>query len=560
MAGDDRDDETRRTIEEAVEIRPGPVRRGNGAATSKPPANGQPHALKNGSKQVSSVPVITVKAGERHKAANDGIAALHAAGVEFYQRDRALVRVCETRARSTSGEVIFVPGIAAVTPAILDRALGQAARWQRFDPKKEAAVRIDPPHPVVGQILDMAGEWPFPPLAGVIGCPTLRSDGSLLNSEGYDTATGLVLKSAVAMPALAQHPTRADAEAAADLLVKLLAEFPFADAASKAVALSSIMTPVLRGAMPVAPMHLMTAPQPGTGKSYLADLASMVATGERVAAVAVAPDPGETEKRLIGSALAGHPIIALDNCRQVLEGDFLCQLTERPLLQLRALGRSDKVRVANTFTTLANGNNVAVADDLVRRTICCTLDANLENPECRVFSGDPLAAVRGDRGAYIAACIIIARAYIAAGRPNRLPALASYSEWSDIVRSAIVWLGFADPLDTMAGARGADPVRQDRALIFEAWHADVGSAGRTAPEIIELAEARYPYDGSLQRPRLHAVLVDVAQKRAGPAGKLDARRLGKWLSKNENTIAAGFKLIVDRADARRWRYQVRAVG
>jgi putative DNA primase/helicase len=344
----------------------------------------------------TNLPIITVTTGERHKAAD--------------------------------------AGIAAVTPAILDRALGQAARWQRLNPKADEMTRIDPPRLVVAQILDMVGEWPFPPLAGVIGCPTLRPDGSLLTAEGYDPATGLVLRSALAMP-VSQTPTRSDAECAITLLNELLAEFPFADAASKAVALSMLMTPVLRGAMPTAPMHLVTAPEAGTGKSYLADVAAMIATGERIAAVAVAPNPEETEKRLIGSALSGYPVIGLDNCRDTLAGDFLCQVTERPLLQLRALGKSDKIRVANTFTVFANGNNVAVADDMVRRTIRCALDANVENPELRTFRGDPLATVRRNRGKYVAACLIIARAYLAAGMPGRLPPLPSYEAWSDRVRS-----------------------------------------------------------------------------------------------------------------------------
>jgi putative DNA primase/helicase len=506
-------------------------------------------------------PEITVKTGERHKAADEGIFALQAAGVAFYQRDRALVRVCEVKARSTSGDVILVPGIAAVTPAILDRALGQVAQWQRFDPKKKEMVRIDPPRLVVIQILDMAGEWPFPSIAGVIGCPTLRHDGSLLTIEGYDLATGLVLRSPVAIPTISDYPPRRDAEAAVTLLLDLLAEFPFANEASKSVALSMILTPVLRGAMPAAPMHLVTSPLAGSGKSYLADTASVIATGERVAVIAVAPHPEETEKRLIGSALDGAPVMMLDNCSETLGGDFLCQVTERPLLQLRALGKSDKIRVTNTFTTFANGNNVTVTDDLVRRTICCALDANVENPECRSFRGDPLVAVRRNRGAYIVACLTIARAYIAAGKPNRLPPLASYEGWSDLVRSPLVWLGFADPVDTMATARSADPVRQDRARAFAAWCADLGAAGRghTAAEIIELAEERRSYDGSFARPNIHAVLAEVAQKRSGQSGQLDARRLGKWLTKQENTIANGFKLTVDRGDFQRPRYRLIAM-
>ena len=58
-----------------------------------------------------------------------------------------------------------------------------------------------------------------------------------------------------------------------------------------------ILTPVLRAAMEVAPMHLVTAPRPGTGKSYLADIASMIATGDRCAVKAASPNADETEKR-----------------------------------------------------------------------------------------------------------------------------------------------------------------------------------------------------------------------------------------------------------------------
>ena len=76
----------------------------------------------------------------------------------------------------------------------------------------------------------------------------------------------------------------------------LLDEFPFKDgggpkSVDRAVALSELLTPVLRGAMPTAPMHLANAPQPGTGKSYLADLASCIATGRTVRGRGVLTEP-----------------------------------------------------------------------------------------------------------------------------------------------------------------------------------------------------------------------------------------------------------------------------
>jgi putative DNA primase/helicase len=299
--------------------------------------------------------------------------------------------------------------------------------------------------------------------------PTLRPDGSLLCVDGYDAATGLVLHSDINIGSIPAAPTKEGALHALAFIGELLSEFPFANDESRATAHSQIMTPVLRGMFPAVPMHLINAPQPGTGKSYLADLASMIATGERAAVISVAPNPEETEKRLVGAALAGFPIIALDNCREFLQGDFLCQVTERPLLQLRRLGSSDQIRIANTFTTFSNGNNASVADDLVRRTISTTLDANMESPERRTFKSNPLAMVRANRGAYVAACLIVARSYLAAGKPGRLSPLPSFERWSDVIRSSLVWLGMPDPVDTMEAARGADPVRETRAAVFGAW-------------------------------------------------------------------------------------------
>jgi hypothetical protein len=160
-----------------------------------------------------------------------------------------------------------------------------------------------------------------PAIAGVIGCSALRDDASLLDAEEYDLATGLVPRSSVAMPTISDCQARRDSEAAAAVLVELLAEFPFAGDASKAVALSMILTPVLCRAMAVAPMHLVTAPQPGSGKSYLADTASMIVAGERFAIVAVAPQSRRNRKApdRQRTRQLSYNIIGLDNFPETLE-------------------------------------------------------------------------------------------------------------------------------------------------------------------------------------------------------------------------------------------------
>lgn len=521
-------------------------------------------ALAGGSPQVFSKAksrgrsTIIVRSGFRHEAADAGIAALHAAGTAFFQRDKSLVRVAKIPAKTATGHATFTPGVIDVGHAYLSRELGRVARWARFGAKGKP-FPIDPPREVVDQIADMAGEWPFPALAGVIGTPTMRPDGSLLLIEGYDPGTWLVLLGAPRMPPMPDLPTRAQALEALQLLDGLLEKFPFRDGESRensvdrSVALSMLMTVVLRGAMPAAPMHHADAPQPGTGKSYLADIASEIATGQPCAVIAFSPSPEETEKRLNGAALSGHPIIALDNCTGTIEGQLLCQVTERPSLQLRRLGSSDQIRVANTFTVLSNGNNVTIGEDNVRRTIVCHLDANMEMPEARVFAADPLAQIRRDRGAYVAACLIIARAYVCARKPDRLPPLASYEAWSDLVRSPLVWLGHADPVASMISLRLADPKRQGRAAVFTAWADELGTAGRyVTAELI--ARANDEENGSYRRADLRVALLGIAGDRSGAV--IDPRRLGRWLANNENSVAASLKLASDRSDATRPRWML----
>jgi putative DNA primase/helicase len=500
------------------------------------------------------LPTITVRAGERHLAADAGLAALAAAEVPFYVRDRALVRVCGITAKASDGGVARVPAVTFVTTPMLSRALGQSARWETFSRKGEI-IRIDPPRDVVEQTGAMIGSWPFPPLYGVSGTPTLRPDGSVLATAGYDPATGLVLFDPPPMPPIPDRPTMRDALDALALLDGLLIEFPFANVASRSVAISMLMTPVLRGALaPAVPMHCITAPEAGTGKSYLQDIACYIAVGDRCAVLSVANEAAETEKRLIGAALTQQSIIALDNVSELLMGDFLCQVTERPLLQVRPLGTSDLIRIANTFTVFANGNNLTIGADQVRRTVQCALDANMETPEGRAFRANPIAMIRADRGKYVAACLTIARAYIAAGRPGRLPPSASYEGWSDTVRSALVWLNWPDPVETVASVRVQDPRRQARVAVFTAWATELQQGiGYRTGELIALAE-QYA-GGKRARPALWDALYSIAAPRSGYQ-TIDPTALGVWLRDNKDTVAAGHKLTVDYSDTRRPRWRL----
>jgi len=133
------------------------------------------------------------------------------------------------------------------------------------------------------------------------------------------------------------------------------------------------------------------------------------------------------------------------------------QAIERPLIRIRPLGASDIIEIENAVTLFATGNQMRVRGDMVRRTLISDLDANRERPELRAFTANPVAMVLANRGHYVSACLMIVRAYIVAGKPERLTPIASFGDWSDLVRSALVWLGCDDPALSMEAARADDP-------------------------------------------------------------------------------------------------------
>lgn len=506
----------------------------------------------NGNGHAGERPTILVVPGERPRAAREGLAAMADAGTAFFRRYKELVWILRIEAKDAFGRKLYVPAADPVSPDIAEEALSAAADWQKTT--KKGVTTIDPPPQVVKRVLALVHEWPFPPLRGVIATPTLRPDGSLLDKPGYDDKTGFYLFDPPKMLPIPQHPTRADANAALDLLSGLLEEFAFAEdeGVSRSAALALLMTPVLRAAMPVVPMFVITKPEAGTGGTYLVNLASMIATGELAPVLALSTNPEENEKRLGAAALAQHPVIALDNVSSTLEGDFLCQVTEQPRPRVRRLGASELVTIDNSFTVIADGNQVEIRGDMVRRTVRIELDANTEDPDAREFERNPLVEVQRDRGSYVAAVLTIARAYASAGYPDELPPKPSYNEWSRLVRSALKWLDLPDPCGGTERLRQADPIRAQRALVFDAWinHLTVGALYSTG-EIIEYAR-------EIGKRELWDALTEVARGRAAP--EPDPTRLGQWLGKNLNTVAHKHKLTVDRSDKKRPKWKLSRLG
>ena len=204
-------------------------------------------------------------------------------------------------------------------------------------------------------------------------------------------------------------------------------------------------------------MHAVDATAPGSGKSYLNDLAAAIAIGDAMPVIAAAKSIEETEKRVGAALLAGQSLVSIDNITTDLGGDALCQVVERPNAMIRVLGHSKLARVKTRGTTFyCTGNGLTIRGDLNRRVIPPALMRRLRglNSVSSAATHSPKSWIRGKQ---IAACLTIVRAYVVAGRPKPAKRLASFEGWSDTIRSALIWLGQCDPVETLVSSARSGP-------------------------------------------------------------------------------------------------------
>jgi putative DNA primase/helicase len=145
--------------------------------------------------------------------------------------------------------------------------------------------------------------------------------------------------------------------------------------------------------------------------------------------------------------------------------------------------------------------------------------------------------VMENRGRYVSACLAIVRAYIIAGCPDRLTPIASFEDWSGAVRSALVWLGCADPADSMEQAREDDPELAEIREVMTAWRNALGTREAfTVKELADAADARTKTQIGEPTEFTSPAWRDCLIRLAGERGVVNTKRLGRWLMNREGRI------------------------
>jgi hypothetical protein len=305
-----------------------------------------------------------------------------------------------------------------------------------------------------------------PLLKGISEVPIVRADGAIVATLGYDAASKLyctyeppcargggagavaaaAAAAAAAVTAVAWPPVdEAAVGESVALLNRLLADFPMGDVDRStwlAVLFGLFMLDADIGRS--LPALLIDANVPGSGKTLLAQLLAVIATGRRPNLSTFPTAEEEVNKLLVAALLAGAKFLCFDNVKDgVLGGAALESILTSGLLAARKLGQSKYLELdASRLQIVTTGNKTKTTPDIARRALTITLRSTSARPEERsdfAIKEPLLDFAERNRDAIIAAVCTIIRAH--ALRPEAPAAPESPFVLSAVEQAGLVRMG-----------------------------------------------------------------------------------------------------------------------
>lgn len=378
-------------------------------------------------------------------------------------------------------------------------------------------------------------------LKGITVTPMVRADGSILDRPGYDRESGYLFlpDPGVSWKPVPESPTLGDAQRAVALLDEMTAQFPWQSADDRANYYGLLLTPLMRLLTPPSyKLFGITAHQPGSGKTLLADIARIIHGG--VFRTEFPVDEAEVSK-MVSSVLVttSAPIVHVDNVWGVLKSSALAGfLTADGDIQERELGKSSNIVFRNDRTWVFTANNFSVGGDLARRTIVIDIDPNMVNPESRSFAIPDLKAwVLGRRPDLLAALLTMIRYWVGQGaRPAVRRQSDSFARWEAAVGGILAACGVPGVFDDGSGKRAAVGGDDDGlADVLAHIHGMKGDGRWTVADVLSGQQAAEIGDWvEASRDWLPGVVLDkLARSEAAGRSSLGywlRNRYGRWVS------------------------------
>ena len=426
------------------------------------------------------------------------------------------------------------PQIEYVDDTVMYGILARLADWVRRT--DEGDFDAMPPHSVAKDLV-ASTDPSLPPLDAVVSAPVFDSTGTLVVQPGYHRDSGIWYHEppGFVLPPVPDDPSDSDLDHARALLLdECLVDFPFVSESDRTHAIAAFILPFVRRLVSgPTPIHLYEAPTPGTGKTLLAEITSLVATSSNADPITLGRDDEEVRKKITSLLALGRPVVLIDNVRAGMDSANLAAALTAETWQDRLLGRNEMTLLPNKAVWLVTANNPNLSLEIARRSIRIRIEPAEERPWQRDnFKHSPLKEwVRAHRPELVWAVLVLVQVWQAAGCPPGTRTLGSFEQWSAVVGGILGTAGihgFLENADELYEA--ADLDGQEWRVFAETWWDEHGSTPVAVKYLLELA----------QQNDMLGLTIGSKSERS------QAIRIGKALAANRNRRFGSYRIETAR--------------
>ena len=364
-------------------------------------------------------------------------------------------------------------------------------------PKKGRACKVTVPNDPIAQRMIHFADQTVPPIETLVRIPMMRRDGTIHDTPGYDSKSRIWYSPELKLDAIPDSPSASDIRAAVGIISTPFVDFPFVEeAGSRAAALAclfdQIVRPMVNGPRPLYAIDAPALRGQGTGKGMLAKAIGAIITGRDVEITPWPEDPKELSKTLTSKFMAGEPYIIFDNLEGVIKHKDLAAAATTTTWSARLLHSNESPKLPMVSTIVMTLNGAKYSLDIARRTFTVKLDAKVADPHRREGWRLPMLIpwCIQHRAAIIRAVLVLARAWVVAGRPrDKRLVVGSFESWAHVVGGILAHAGIMDlPLALAEShARNVDGHENDEFILR--WMERLKSQGDvTALQLALLAE------------------------------------------------------------------------
>lgn len=415
--------------------------------------------------------------------------------------------------------------------------------------------QVFPGHPSRVMLEEMLAVLPpdLPVLRRITSTPVLGPDGTCLTAPGYhpDLESYLDLEGLV-IPPVPDQPTDDDVTEAKRLLYgELLPNFPFVTQADRANALAPMLTPIVRDHIDgPTPLHMIEAPTEGTGKGVLAEVTSIIITGQYPPMMTEGRSEEEWRKRLTAKLVQLPSVVVIDNVRGRLDSAALSSILTARIWEDRDLGHTRNLRRFVTCVWLATANNPSYSREVGRRLVRERIDAAMPQPWLRTgFHHDLPSWALDNRGRLLWALLVLTRRWWVRGAPRANIEMGSYANYAKVIGGILQEAG----VQSFLGNR--NDVYEIAAAESNAWEALLAVWWE------EYAGQRVGVDQLFNLARERELMVEL---RAGhrdqgarvlmgrELSRMRDRRIGQWVIRRDGLVhggGAGYRLEIPPENA-----------